>query len=30
MQATLTSEKLADRIRRMTEGLEKWADRDDA
>lgn len=25
MQATLSSEKLADRIRRMTEGLEQWA-----
>lgn len=30
MQATLSSEKLADRIRRMTEGLEKWADREEA
>jgi len=29
MQATLSSEKLADRIRRMTEGLEKWADREE-
>ncbi len=29
MEATLSSEKLADRIRRMTEGLEKWADREE-
>lgn len=29
MQATLSSEKLADRIRRMTEGLDKWAGPDE-